>query len=260
MAAITSIAIPLVFILTLQVLNPLISFIQVNTKYHQLLLAMIGVPLAILISYIFNKSLHEILIPKKSTIKKTFLGLLLGIIITTLMIFTLLFFSELQVKLTTENNFLNALTWCFIFFPLAYLEEIIFRGQGFTKLKYILGFRVTQFIFAVLFAYYHDATGTTFTSQLLGPGIWALIFGWAAVKSNGIAFPTGIHAGINIIQAIFGLKEDVYTIWNFYYEDTVTQELQNKTEIIGLSMQLIVFITGIFLTEKIIKQKKLVFL
>lgn len=73
--AVTSIAIPLTFIFVLQVLNPLISFIQNNTKYHQLLFAVTGVPLAILISYAFNKSTQLVFIPKKTTIKKTFLGL-----------------------------------------------------------------------------------------------------------------------------------------------------------------------------------------
>ncbi|CAM1370180.1 membrane hypothetical protein [Tenacibaculum sediminilitoris] len=120
------------------------------------------------------------------------------------------FFSELQVKINAENNFLNALTWCPIFFPLAYLEEIIFRGQGFTKLKSVLGIRATQFIFAIIFTYYYDATGTTFISQLLDTEISTLIFWLGSYK---------------------------------------------KTEIIGISMQLVVFVVRIFLTEKLIKKK-----
>lgn len=254
--AVTSIAVPLVFILGLYTLNPIIGFIKLNIEHSKLTLAIIGVILAILVNYVFYNSTKQNLIPNKTTLKKTSAGLVIGVSITLILLGILLPFSELKVELNTQKNYLEALMWCLIFFPLAYMEEIIFRGTAFIKLKNTVGIRSAQLIFALLFAFYHDPTGSTFGTQLLGPGFWALIYGWAAIKSGGIAFPTGIHAGVNIVQALFGMKENVFSIWNFYYDDNITQELQNKTEFIGLIIQLCILAFGIVLTEQIHKQNK----
>ena len=254
-SVVTSIAIPLVFISGLYILNPVISFFKLNTQEGKLALAVIGIALALLISYIFNKDTKQKVTPNKTTLKKTFIGVFIGVFITLLMIGILLVFSDLKVELNSKSNYLKALTWCLIFFPLAYMEELVFRGGAFVKLKDTIDIRNTQLLFALLFALYHDPTGNTFGTQLLGPGIWALIFGWAAIKSGGIAFPTGIHAGINIVQALFGMKENIYAIGELYYEDTITPQLQSKTEIIGVIMQLIVLIIGMILTERLAKLK-----
>lgn len=254
-SVVTSITIPLVFISGLYILNPVISFFKLNTQEGKLALAVVGIALALSISYIFNKDMKQDFIPNKATLKKTLIGFFIGVFITLIMIGILLIFSDLKVELNPKSNYLKALTWCLIFFPLAYMEELIFRGVAFVKLKDTIGIRSAQLLFAFLFALYHDPAGNTFGMQLLGPGIWALIYGWAAIKSGGIAFPTGIHAGINIIQAAFGMKEDVYSIWEFYYNDAITPKLNSKTEMIGVIMQLIVLIIGIILTEKLSRKK-----
>ncbi|CAL2103581.1 CPBP family intramembrane metalloprotease [Tenacibaculum sp. 190130A14a] len=252
--AIKAIALPLVFIFILQLLNPLASFIKTNSKYNQVLLGITAITIAITISYFYDKNTKNTLTPNTATIGKTLLGLFTGLIAASLMILTLLTFSNLKIEHSSNINYLSIFFSSLLFFPLAYFEEIIFRGNAFINLKSTLGMRSAQIIFALLFAYYHDPAGSTFGAQLLGPGVWAVIYGWSAIKFKGIAFPVGLHAGLNITQGVFGMKEDRYAIWNLYYDSNLAEHLKDKTEFIGILMQIVVLIVGILLTEKLIKK------
>ena len=93
-------------------------------------------------------------------------------------------------------------------------------------------------------------------NQLMGPGIWAIIFGWAAVRSDGIAFPTGIHIAANVLQAVLGMKEDMYAIWNIEYTKEITPAMKSQTETIGIIIQILLLATGIILTEVYLRKKK----
>ena len=82
--------------------------------------------------------------------------------------------------------------------PLAFMEELAFRGYPLEILKNRIGIRASIFITSILFALYHLANGWTIESSFLGPAIWGLIFGLAAIYSKGIAMPTGIHYAANL--------------------------------------------------------------
>ncbi|TMM57962.1 CPBP family intramembrane metalloprotease [Maribacter algarum] len=176
-------------------------------------------------------------------------GFLIGIVITGFMLFLLVNFSNLQFRQKTNPNILSAVLWLLAFFPLALMEEIIFRGYAFIKINENVGLWPAQILLALLFAWYHDFTGLTFFNQLLGPGIWALIYGIAAVWSKGLALPTGIHMAINVVLALFGQKDDRHAIWNLAYDTEITPILHEQTENVGLVMQMVILLIGIILTE-----------
>ncbi|GAA4318393.1 hypothetical protein GCM10023184_02570 [Flaviaesturariibacter amylovorans] len=92
-----------------------------------------------------------------------------------------------------------------VFFPLALMEEIAFRGYPFTLLQRRYGLWAAQGITAAAFALYHIVTGWPVLGSLLGPGTWAFVFGIAAARTGGLAWPTGIHTGLNVGQAVVGL-------------------------------------------------------
>ena len=96
--AIKAIALPLVFILILQLLNPLASFIKTNSKYNQVLLGITAITIAITISYFYDKNTKNTLTPNTATIGKTLLGLFTGLIVASLMILTLVAFSNLKIE------------------------------------------------------------------------------------------------------------------------------------------------------------------
>jgi uncharacterized protein len=47
----------------------------------------------------------------------------------------------------------------------------------------------------------------------MGPAIWGLVFGLAALYSKGIAVPTGIHYAANLTSSALGAADDTVSIW-----------------------------------------------
>src|SRR5690606_41626659 len=79
-------------------------------------------------------------------------------------------------------------------------------------------------------------------------GIWALIFGIAAVRSKGIALPTGIHVGLNLIQSIFGMSKGIESFW------LTSQDENTSSFIANLVIRILILLTGILLTENYIRR------
>ncbi len=177
------------------------------------------------------------------------IGFFIGLVVTVFMLAISISFSSLEMSYNFESNIPSVLFWLLAFFPLAYMEEIIFRGYAFTKINDKFGVWPAQILLAILFAWYHDFTGTTFFNQLLGPGIWAFIYGITAVWTKGIAFPTGLHMAINVVLALVGQKDERHALWNLEFPVDATQDLKTQTENIGLVMQLSILIIGLILTE-----------
>jgi len=84
-------------------------------------------------------------------------------------------------------------------------EELLFRGVGLRALGATCGQLAAVVLSALLFGAYH----------LVGSGDWAMgaafrfftafgggvLFGWAALRSGGLALPIGLHLGGNWVQA-----------------------------------------------------------
>ncbi|RYZ22331.1 MAG: CPBP family intramembrane metalloprotease [Chitinophagaceae bacterium] len=87
---------------------------------------------------------------------------------------------------------------------LAWMEEAAFRGYPFRLLRQRYGLLRTQAIVAAAFAAYHILMGWHPLQALAGPGVWSVLFGVAAARSRGIALPTGLHLGVNVLQALLG--------------------------------------------------------
>jgi len=187
---------------------------------------------------------------EKKTPLRLVKGFVLGVVIATVMLVVVVYFSSLEISINKTIDITSLLIWVLAYFPLAYMEEVIFRGYAFTKITNSVGVWPAQISLAILFAWYHDFTGLTFFQQLLGPGIWALLYGVVTLKSNGIALATGLHAALNIIQALVGLKDYREGIWSLQYPQAINPELQSQTETIGVILQLCVLVVSIYLTEK----------
>ncbi len=210
--------------------------------------------IALLITFIAlkkdKKTFKDIgfLLERKTPIRFT-IGFLVGLFITVLMLLIVIRFSCIELSYNVDSNIPSVLFWLLAFFPLAFMEEIIFRGYAFIKINKSIGLWPAQILLAILFAWYHDFTGLAFFDQLLGPGIWALIYGIAAVWSKGLAFPTGLHMAINVVLALAGQKDSRHAIWNLEYSTEITPILKAQTEKIGMIMQISILVIAIILTE-----------
>jgi hypothetical protein len=84
-------------------------------------------------------------------------------------------------------------------------EELLFRGVALRYLRSLYGDRAATLLSAVLFGAYHLvqsddwAMGAVF--RFLMPTLGGLLFGWAALRSRGLALPLGLHLGANWVQS-----------------------------------------------------------
>lgn len=98
--------------------------------------------------------------------------------------------------------------------PLALLmllpEELLFRGYAFRKAEALWGAPVALVVSALAFGAYHLvgsgdwAMGAAFRFAM--PALGGLVFGYAALRTGGLALPIGLHLGANWVNAsVFGL-------------------------------------------------------
>ncbi len=84
-------------------------------------------------------------------------------------------------------------------------EELLFRGVAFQMLRALTGDRAAVLLSALCFGAYHLvgshdwAMGAVFRFAL--PALGGVLFGWAAIRSRGLALPIGLHWGGNWVQA-----------------------------------------------------------
>jgi membrane protease YdiL (CAAX protease family) len=248
--ALSALILPLSFIGILFILNTMSALTLNKYELGGILVTIIALFITYLALKKDKKTFKEIGFQwERKTPLRFSVGFLIGMCITIFMLVIVVLFSSVQLTYNTNSNIVSVLFWLLAFFPLAYMEEIIFRGYAFIKIQKALGLWPAQILLALLFSWYHDFTGLTFFAQLMGPGVWALIYGIAAVWSKGLAFPTGLHMAINVVLAIVGQKDARHAIWNLEYPVEITPVLSEQTENIGIMLQACILILGIILTE-----------
>ncbi|MDP5031644.1 MAG: CPBP family intramembrane metalloprotease, partial [Paraglaciecola sp.] len=182
--------------------------------------------------------------------RRLILGILVGMAIVGLMLFTLTLFSPITIKRVANPDYLNSIGWAaLILFVLALMEEIAFRSYPLVRLSESLGIRPSIYLTSIVFAFYHGLE----PANLLGPGVWGLFFGLAAIKTKGIALALGLHFGLNFMQSLWGMKPQyASSIWTVLPDGT---SRMFTSETVGLTLQCILLIVGVILIELHIRPK-----
>lgn len=204
-----------------------------------------------------KKKFSEIgLVWQNKTLLNFLKGIAIGGFIFAILLSALLLFTALEIqKNSSEISLLNATAYLAII-PLALMEELVFRAYPFQKLNKVFGLRITQIIVAVAFALYHIVIGWGILIAILGPGIWAFVFGLSAQWSGGIAMPAGIHVALNILQPLVGMSAGTYTsVWVLNYRQEASAAQISRTDLVGIILHVIILLTAIVLTEYFIRQK-----
>ena len=183
--------------------------------------------------------------------KQFFVGTGLGLAVIGIMIAIILALTPVTVQTNPDSNVLAILVASFlILFILALMEEVVFRSYPLFRLKQAWGIRPAVYISSVIFAFYH---GLAF-ENLLGPGVWGLFFAWMAFSTNSIALPTGFHLGLNWMQALLGMKPQYgESIWQL---SAGTDSGVIAVETVGLIMQLVLLVVGVFMVEKLVAKQR----
>ena len=125
----------------------------------------------------------------------------------------------------------------FTVLSLAGMEELGFRGYPLQSLVQTLGMWRAQAIVAVAFGLSHIAFGWSWINILLGVMPWALVFGFAATSSRGLAMPIGVHAGVNFAQ---WAVSDNSGIWKLMFNDQLRPRVGFVSPIVGITVALLV--------------------
>jgi membrane protease YdiL (CAAX protease family) len=192
------------------------SFIPNNLE--RLAHGIVGTFAAFLATILFlkfdRKQLSDIgLTFKRNTIIKFVAGVMIGVVIMGLLASTVLYFSNVTAEVNPRSSVWHFLLATLPLIPLAYMEELGFRAYPLEILKDKIGIRLSIIITSILFALYHIVNGWTIANSFLGPAVWGLVFGLAAVYSKGIAMPTGIHYAANLTTSAFGAASSTVSIW-----------------------------------------------
>ncbi len=192
---------------------------------------------------------------QKDTFLKFVKGFFIGAVVLSTIILILLVFTQYKISANPAKWDPWSAFWYLSLIPLALMEEIAFRSYPFLKLKKVFGLRSTQVIIAVGFALYHILQGWGFQLAFLGPGIWAFVFGLAAISSKGIALPTGIHVALNLIQQLIGLKGDASeSVLQFSLPVNVSDAAIAQAQTWGIITQLLVLAAAIICMEIYIRK------
>tara|TARA_B100000780_G_C21083217_1_gene436302 strand:+ start:238 stop:1044 length:807 start_codon:yes stop_codon:yes gene_type:complete len=249
------IALYLFFGAILAQLKPL--FPQEFERYAQGITGTIGVFIAVLIFLkLEKKTLKDYgLYWDKRTLSKFGLGLLLGVVLACIMMFSQIAYSQLELSVNKEVSLLPFIFWSLAFVPLAFMEEIAFRSYPLLTLNKAFGFRATQIILALLFAIYHMLMMWGLKASFLGPGIWALAYALTAVISKGIAAPTGLHFGLNLVQSVIGGQKGIDPLFTLDYPTNATESTQIANEQFGIGLHIALLILCLAATEIYIRKK-----
>jgi membrane protease YdiL (CAAX protease family) len=127
------------------------------------------------------------------------------------------------------------MTGC-VFLVLACMEEIGFRGYALRTLVRSLGMWQAQAIVAVAFGLCHVAYGWSWINILMGVIPSALLFGFAATSSRGLAMPIGVHAGVNFAQ--WAVSGDA-GIWKLVFSDQLRPRVELLSRVVGIAVVLL---------------------
>lgn len=202
-------------------------FVQVDAR---LLQGIFGLVAGLLASIVFLKlgktSLSGIgLLPGKHTLRNFGLGFAGGILLMGLLAFISIKISGFTIELNYEASLSKFLLASVPILLLALMEEVACRGYPIAVLLKSFGVRTTVFFTSILFICLHLAYGWPVADSITGPGIMGIIFGLSAIASRGIAMPTGLHFGMNVTTAAFGVSADSTNL--FLLKSSVHQSLEN---------------------------------
>lgn len=126
------------------------------------------------------------------------------------------------------NAIFAACTGLLTAFVMLLPEELLFRGYAFQRLVQTVGAWPGILISAVLFGLYHlvgsGMWGMGGFFRLAMPTLGGVVFGWAALRTRGLALPIGLHLAGNWVPASvfsFERQSDVgpVALWTSHVTD-----------------------------------------
>jgi len=182
------------------------------TEWKQHLLLIITIAITYGFTILFVKwerlQLKDVgVVASNMTFKKVVIGFGIGLLMTLLQLAFVLLSGHYKIALSPSISFYTIIFYLTLYILVAIREELAFRGYPLFSLNHRFGLWTAQIIILIIFSLEHVAGGMTWFQAFLGAGTGALLFGFAAIKTKGIALPVGLHAAWNFGQWCLGFKK-----------------------------------------------------
>jgi membrane protease YdiL (CAAX protease family) len=205
----------------------------IGGKFERTAHGVIGTIAALLTTYLFLKFDKKPFAAiglnfEKATFKKFVAGVVTGIAIMGLLTLSVIYFSHFTITANKNSSMLNFLYCTLPLIPLAFMEELGFRAYPLVLLKDKAGVRNAILITSILFALYHIVNGWSIQNAFLGTGVWGIVYGLAAVYSNGISMPTGMHYAANLTTTAFGISDDSFNLWTLHQHNGLSNGIYKR--------------------------------
>jgi uncharacterized protein len=220
---------------------------------------LIGTLAAFLVTYLFLKFDRKTFVDvelyfKRKTIIRFLIGVMVGVSIMGVLAAGVMHFTHITIKLNQEAGIWHFLLVTTPLIPLAFMEELAFRAYPLQIIKDKTSIRLAIIITSILFALYHIVNGWTIANSFLGPAVWGLIFGLAAIYSKGIAMPTGIHYAANLTSSAFGATDNPDAIWIITPADNVTTTFHGM-DLAIIIPSIVILVFGLAMMEIYLRRK-----
>jgi membrane protease YdiL (CAAX protease family) len=197
--------------IALAIISGLVKNLHTEWNQHLLLIVTIAITYGLTILFVkWEKlSLKDVgVVAGNRSFKKVVIGVGIGLFMTILQPAIVLLFGHYKIAVTPSFSFYPVLFYFTLYSLGAIREELAFRGYPLFSLNYRVGPWAAQIIILIVFSLEHVAGGMIWYQAFLGAGTGALLFGLAALKTKGIALPTGLHAAWNFGQWFLGFKNE----------------------------------------------------
>jgi membrane protease YdiL (CAAX protease family) len=186
---------------------------NLHTEWRQHVFLVITIVITYGLAVIFTKweklPLKNVgIVPNKRTTGKIVIGFAIGLFMTLLQPAFVLLLGHFKLTLSSSIAWYPIIFYLSLYVLVAIREELAFRSFPLFSLYNRFGLWTSQLIILVIFSLEHVAGGMTWVQAFLGAGTGALLFGFAALKTDGIAFPAGMHAAWNFGQWCLGFKKE----------------------------------------------------
>ena len=182
--------------------------------------------------------------PASNTIVRLLTGFGIGSLLATMQPALVLTFAHVTISRVSGGGFITVITSFVLYLLIACREEIAFRGYPMRVLNSSLGAIGAQIIIAIIFIIEHRIGGMTWIESVIGPGMGAIFFGVAVLKTKGLALSTGLHTAWNFVQWFLGFKPE-----HGVYQITVEKGFENNTQLIGWVSYIFVMGLGICIIQ-----------
>ncbi|WP_129714343.1 CPBP family intramembrane glutamic endopeptidase [Pedobacter sp. SYP-B3415] len=185
----------------------------------------------------------------RQTLPKFGLGILIGGIAFLMVLAPLLLFTPLSIQRGRHIQDFDVLLALLPVLPLALMEEIGFRSYALFKLREHYGIWISQITMASVFGAFHLLYGWSLQVAFMGPFVWAFMLALAALRSGGVAVPTGIHFALNIFQQLCGLKGNTpAAVWKVDFPAGSTKAPIVHAGALGTGMHMLLLLLFLLLT------------